>query len=375
MSDISILGSDGSGHPSEPAEPGAGPPGRGPKRRRPGYIAPVVSLVVVALVGLRAFAGARSIFHRFNSTPDYSGSGTGTAYLQVELGYTTDDIGNAMVNAGVLKSIKAFRSAAADDPRSLSIQPGRYQLRKHMSADSALTLLLDPASHVGRITIPEGLTNKQLFARVAKATRLSVADFTAAAARPITLGLPAYADGQVEGYLFPTTYDLPAKSSARDILRTMIGEQRTQIDSDTVRQGAGRLGITPAQVIVVASLLEEEGITGDFPKIARVIYNRLAIRRPLQLDSTVNYALGRNNVQVSQAQTQTPSPYNTYLHRGLPPGAICNPGANAVDAALHPAAGNWLYFVKKNKAGESFFTADPNAFAAQKRKSQAQGVY
>jgi uncharacterized YceG family protein len=369
VSDMSILGTE----PDNGREPRVRVRRR--QRQRPAYVAPVVSLIVLALVALIAYVGARAIYHDFSSTPDYSGSGNGAATVEVKIGYTADDIGNAMVSADVVKSVRAFRNAASDDPRSRAIQPGRYELHKHMSGQAALALLLDPSSHIGRVTIPEGLTQAETLARLAKATRVPLSDFRAAAATPADLGLPSYAQGRLEGYLFPATYDLPARSSATEILRTMVTEQRTQVDGNDLQSGARELGLTPAQVIVVASLLEQEGITADFPKVARVIYNRLHKGDALQLDSTVNYALGRNKVRVTEAQTRTKSPYNTYLHAGLPPGAISNPGTAAIDAALHPAVGDWLFFVKKDRAGNSFFTADPKAFKAQKKKSQAAGVY
>lgn len=382
MSDLPILGSDPEGARSDD---GSGPSGvtsayggsRDPlrRRRRPRYVAPVVSLVVVALVGLAAFVGARSLYHHFSSTPDYDGAGSGTAYVQINVGDTADDIGNAMVTVGVVKSVRAFRRVASDDPRSRSIQPGRYALRKRMSGQSALALLLDPASHIGRVTVPEGLTEAETLARLARATTLPLAQLQSAARDASGLGLPGYSGGHVEGYLYPTTYDLPARSSAAEILRTIVSEQRTQVDAGGLREGARRLAVTPGQVIVVASLLEQEGVTADFPKVSRVIYNRLAMGRALQLDSTVNYALGRNKVRVTEAQTRTASPYNTYLNRGLPPGPICSPGNQAIQAALHPVEGNWIYFVKADRAGNSFFTDDPAAFAAQKKKSRAEGVY
>lgn len=244
-----------------------------------------------------------------------------------------------------------------------------------MSGAAALSALLDPSSLVGRVTVPEGLTVEQTLALLSKDSSISATALKAAAAKPAALGLPSYANGKLEGYLFPTTYDIPPKSSATTVLKMMVSTEKKRVNPSTLTGEISGVKLTPERVMIVASLLEKEAITSDFPKVARVIYNRLAKGIPLQLDSTVNYALGRNRARVSQEQTHTDSPYNTYLHQGLPPGPIANPGLTAIDAALHPATGNWLYFVKADRAGHSYFTADPNAFARQKAKSQREGVY
>ncbi len=367
MSDLSILGTgDDDGHP---------PPRRRRRRRRRRVLGPVLSLLVIAVLALGAFYGGRLILHRVGSAPDYSGQVGGWVYVQVDDGDTASDIGTAMVSAGVVKSSRAFRAAAEKDRRSRAIQPGTYRLHKHMSGAAALSLILDPASRVGRVTVPEGLTVKQTLALLAKRTKIPLAKLTAAADSPGSLGLPPFAHGHLEGFLYPTTYDVPRSASPRDVLRMMVAAAASKFDPNALDEGAGTAHASPYQIVVVASLLEEEAITPDFGKVARVIDNRLAIGKPLQLDSTINYALGRNDARVTSAQTQVDSPYNTYRHEGLPPTPICNPGMAAIDAALHPARGPWLYFVKKDRAGNSFFTDDDKAFERQKRKSQAEGVY
>lgn len=280
-----------------------------------------------------------------------------------------------MVDEDVVKSAKAFTNAAEDDPRSRSIQPGTYRLREQMSGQSALALMLDPKSRVGRVTVPEGLTAAETLALLAKETDIRLADLKAAAQKPSQLGLPGYANDKVEGFLFPSTYDIPQKATATDVLRMMVAEQRHQVDEVTLTQGGSSYNLSAYEVVVVASLLEQEGITNDFGKIARVIYNRLDRDRELQLDSTVNYALHRNKARVTVAQTRVDSPYNTYRHKGLPPAPISNPGLQAIDAAMHPEDGTWLYFVKMDRQGNSFFTADEQAFLAQKEKSQKAGIY
>ncbi len=368
MSDLSILGLD------DDEEPGRRRHHRRRRRRRT-PVGPVLALLVVVVVAVGVVYGGREIWRRAGAAPDYTGSGAGTVYIQVQDGDTAADIGATMLKDQVIKSTRAFRNAAEKDKRALSIQPGTYRLHKHMSGSAALSLVLDPVSRVGRVIIPEGLTATQTFAVIAKGTNLTTAELTAAAHKTAALGLPSYAEGRLEGYLFPTTYNFPQNATATAVLKMMVSEQKKQVGTAGLQGKVPGVRLTPERVMIVASLLEKEAITSDFPKVARVIYNRLAKDMPLQMDSTINYALGRNKARVSENLIHTNSPYNTYLHKGLPPGPIANPGLEAINAALHPARGDWVYFVKADRAGHSYFTADPKAFARQKAKSQAEGVY
>jgi UPF0755 protein len=374
MNDLSILGIED----DDPRDAsGRQQPRRRHHRRRKKRraVGPVLSLAVVVALAVGVVFGAEAIWRRASRVPDYAGAGTGTVYIEVHDGDTAADIGQTMLNAKVVKSTRAFRNAAEKDQRSRAIQPGTYRLHQHMSGAAALAVVLDPLSRVGRVTVPEGLTVSQTIALLAKDAKLSTASLKAAAAKPSALGLPDYAGGQLEGCLFPSTYDIPQGASATAVLKLMVDQQKKQVSPATLAGQVPGVQLTPERVIVVASLLEKEGITSDFAKIARVIYNRLGQGMPLQLDSTINYALGRNRARVSEQLTQTKSPYNTYRHKGLPPGPIANPGMAAINAALHPADGDWIYFIKADRAGHSFFTADANAFAHQKAKSQAEGVY
>lgn len=345
------------------------------RRRRRNPLGPVLAVVVVIALGIGVVYGARAIWRIAGSPPDYAGSGTGTAYVRVHDGDTAADIGSSLVSAGIVKSNRAFRTAAKSDSRSRSIQPGTYRLRHHMSGAAALAGILDPQSRVGRVTVPEGLRVTDTLAILSRHTSIPLSELTAVARHPDALGLPSYALGHLEGFLYPSTYDVPLKASATTVLKMMVSRFTNEHGEDDLTAHISGTTLTPQQVVIVASLLEKEGITSDFSKIARVVYNRLAAHKPLQLDSTINYALGRNRARVSTGQTRISSPYNTYQRTGLPPTPIADPGDAAIAAALHPASGDWLFFVKADRAGHSFFTADPKAFARQKARSQAEGVY
>ena len=249
---------------------------------------------------------------------------------------------------------------------SKDIQVGFYQLKKKMAADDAFKILNDPKNIIkDTVTIPEGLRVADTVATLADHTKYSTADFDAALKDTAALGLPSYANGNPEGYLFPSTYPFGPKEKPIDMLKDMVDRWRQASVDHHLVAGAQSVGSTPAEVMTIASLIQAEGRGSDMPKISRVIYNRLdgpgskeGTNGLLQVDATVNFALNRKGVvAVTTEETQnTDSPYNTYLHAGLPPGPINSPGDAAIEAALNPAEGPWYYYVTVNLAtGETKF--------------------
>ncbi|MFC7584047.1 endolytic transglycosylase MltG [Nonomuraea antimicrobica] len=232
--------------------------------------------------------------------------------------------------------------------KSDQLQPGEYKMRKRMSAASAVTLLLAPDSRMlVTVTLAEGLRLSQTFAKLAEETGKPAKDFAAAAKDTENLDLPSYAKGRLEGYAFPATYQFQPKTTAKEMLAEMVKRFNQTADQLDLEGGAKALGRTPHEIIVIASIVQAEaGRQEDMAKIARVIYNRLDLDPPmkLQMDSTVMYALNKFRTTATIAETETKHPYNTYMNLGLPPGAITNPGDHAIEAALSPAKGDWLYF-------------------------------
>ncbi|HEY3006244.1 MAG TPA: endolytic transglycosylase MltG, partial [Kribbellaceae bacterium] len=284
--------------------------------------------------------------------------------VEITRGQTADDIAKTLEAKGVVKSAKAFQRAARDDVRSRSIQAGTYQLRKQMSAKAALALLLDPQASqiVNRVSVPSGKTVKQAAAiiQASKAAKLPSGAVAAALAEPQTLGLPSYARNRPEGFLYPETYDLPKGATATSILRQMTRRYAQVAASLKLEQTARAKGIDPYQAVIVASLIQaESNRRSDYPKVARVIYNRLNKNMPLGMDSTIHYITGRTgSVYTTPADRRIDSPYNTYLHTGLPPTPINSPTEETLRAALNPAAGSWLYFVTVNlDTGETAFAS------------------
>jgi len=359
-----------------PAEGPAGPRGRH-RKRLPRLVGLLVVLAVILLLTVTAAYAVGKVRTHFRAAPDYTGSGSGSAVVQVEPGDSAYDLAPKLARLGVVKSAAAFRKAAARDSKAAGLQPGYYRLHEHMSGAAALALLLDPSSRMrGRATIPEGSTVQQALAILARNTEVPLASLKAAAANPNALGLPSYANGRLEGFLFPATYDIEPKMTAVEVLTMMVDRFKEAAAADGLEQKAQRLGITPYQAVTVASLIERESrVDEEYPKVARVVYNRLDQHIPLGVDASVLYGLGRNAGALHKSELAKDTPYNTRLHTGLPPTPISNPGDASLAAALDPSAGNWLYYVLADKSGHHLFTADYNEFLRQKAKSQSEGIF
>jgi UPF0755 protein len=317
------------------------------------------------IVGGAYYAGTQGYHYlkdHLSHAADYPGPGQGAVLFQVRSGDSVVEIGRNLKRQGVVASVDAFTQAANG---STGIQVGYYQLKKKMSADQAFSVLRNPDNIVTTaVTIPEGLRVADTVAILAAKTKFSKAAFNAALKDSRALGLPPYAHGNPEGYLFPSTYGFGPKERPADMLKAMVDRWRQSAAENDLVKGAEAQGRTPAEIMTIASLIQAEGRGSDMPKVARVIYNRLdgpgdqqGTNGLLQIDATVNFALDRTGVvAVTTEDTKVDSPYNTYLHPGLPPGPINSPGDAAIHAALHPADGDWYYYVTVNlRTGETKF--------------------
>ena len=206
-----------------------------------------------------------------------------------------------------------------------------------------------------KVTIPEGKRVSQVVALLAKATSIPAANFQQVIDNPSQLGLPSYAKGKVEGYLFPDTYTIQPNDTALQILQAMVNQYKTEA------QQIGLTSATAGQVMIEASMAQAEGgAVSDYRKIARVIINRLHDGMKLQFNSVLLYGLDAYGINVTEKQIATPGPYNDFMHAGLPPTPIANPGRAAIEGVLHPASGPWLYFLTVT-GGKSEFSATPLA--------------
>lgn len=368
------------------------------KKRRSGRGRTIAALLITFLllgaIGGGAWYGLDRI-EAFFSAPDYVGGGTGEIVIEVKEGDTATDIAHTLAAADVVKSPKAFIQAAQADSRSRNIQVGHYKLRLRMSAKEALALLLDPRNRViNGVTIPEGRSAKQTYKLLSEKTGIPVEEFEAAAKDPRALGVPDWwferRDGKkvtysIEGFLFPATYEIPPDATAESILTMMVdnfltvtGEMKFAERVETERGG-----ISPYEALIVASLAQAEaGINEDLGKIARVAYNRVYREdMPLQFDVTSNYGWELQGKETKASKDMTnkelydeKNPYSTHAHKGLPPTPINNPGQLALEGAMDPPDGDWLFFVAIDKEGRSAFARTDAEHERNKQKARENGV-
>jgi UPF0755 protein len=346
------------------------------RRQRRGWYFVVIALILAALVAVGGYVVVKK-FNWFGSAADYSGSGTGSVTVTVPSGATAQDIGNILKNKDVVKSVEAFTDAAKNNPKSTSIQAGTYILHAHMSGVAALNLLLDPSSRDTATTavVTEGMTSMDVATKINSICGESQADATTKAlSSPADLGVPvsykvnSKLPSSVEGFLYPATYRLQPNCKPASALQTMVSTFISRDRSLGFAETAQHIGLSPYEALIIASIAQSEAkFPQDMPKVARTILNRIHANTHLQFDSTSSYACKlRNETHCIYAQVN--SPYNTYTHKGLPPTPIDNPGAPALRAAVHPAHGNWLYFVNRDKAGHLIFTHTASAFEKARQR-------
>ncbi|MEV7795094.1 endolytic transglycosylase MltG [Streptomyces sp. NPDC087512] len=207
------------------------------------------------------------------------------------------------------------------------------------------------------LVIPEGWRAAQVYEAVDKTLALPAGTTKKSLARA-ELKLPNDAEGNPEGYLYPATYPLGEQPTPEKLLTAMVETANRKFHGAPVAAGAQRNALNVYQAVTIASIVQAEAATkDDMGKVARVIFNRMERGMPLQMDSTINYALGRSTLATTTEDTRIESPYNSYQRMGLPPTPIDNPGDDALRAAIAPTPGDWLYFVTV-KPGDTRFTAD-----------------
>ncbi|MGI8666618.1 MAG: endolytic transglycosylase MltG [Jatrophihabitans sp.] len=345
------------------------------RRRRRHRLFPLVAvLIIVVLVGA-SYALVHSVAGTFR-TQDYVGSGQGFTKITIAPGDAAEDVAAAMVKAGVVKSSRAFVNAAKKSGRSGDIQPGVYQVRLQSSGQAAMAAILDPANKlVTQVTIPEGYTAKQVLAQLATKTGLPLAQLQAAAATISNLGLPTgFAPSSAEGFLFPATYDFDPGTSADAAVQQLTAQFGAEYAKLGFAAAAKAEDLSPYQALIIASLVESEAkFPQDRPKIARVILNRIAAGTPIGIDAANRYGVALSGKDPNSTTYTENSPYNVRTHPGLPPTPVSNPGEASLQAALHPAAGNWLYYVVDDAAGHHLFTNDENLWQQATDKCQAEG--
>ena len=262
-----------------------------------------------------------------------------TVSIDVASGETGSEIARELFEKDVIASSEVFFRLAVADPKAQLIAPGVHLIDTQICAEQALAQLLDGKRIAGLIAVSEGAwisEIKKLFLRAGYTQDDVKAAFASAEApKPFK---------QLEGLLFPAQYSFAQGTKADTALKEMITRGMSEVAKAGFLEEQSQY--SPQQLLTIASIIQAEGVDQDFTKVSRVIYNRLKIGMPLQMDSTVHFVMeARGSIFLSTKSTLINSPYNTYRKYGLPPGPIGNPGRNAMKAAVSPATGDWLYFI------------------------------
>ena len=316
----------------------------------------------------------------------FAGDGNGQQVsVEIPEGALGYKIGQVLKSAGVVKSVDAFVAAQEDNPNGKGIQDGVYTLQKHMSAASAVELMLSPKSR-DNLIIAEGRRNADIYRLIDKRLGVKGGTTEAVAEKDYKkLGLPAWAlnhpnvKDPLEGFLYPSSYGVSKGQKPEAVLKQMVTRAAAAYKKAGVEKKAESLGLeNPWQLITVASLVQAEGKTHeDFRKMAEVVYNRLKptnteTNQLLQFDSSFNYLKNESNIHISESEINSnKDPYNTYTNKGLPPGPIGNPGDVALEAALNPTKDGWIYFVATDGVSKTEFAKTHAQFLKLKEKFDA----
>ena len=306
--------------------------------------------LAILIVGLGVLGAGFAVATAIRTGPALPPAG---ATVVVREGDRLADIADRLAGAGVIRSAPLFRVWARLTGRDRTLQPGRYHFERALDVPGVLRTLATgvPSQDV---TIPEGLTVREIATLLESRGLASVDDVTCLATDPEFLLAAGVPGAQLEGYLFPDTYRIAPGMSAREILESMVRRFHERFDVERHRRAAAR-HLSVDEVVTLASIIEKEtGLAAERPLIAAVFANRLRLGMPLQSDPTVIYAIPEFTGNLTRADLARPSPYNTYVTNGLPPGPIANPGLAALDAAMAPADTAALYFVSRNDGSHEF---------------------
>lgn len=281
---------------------------------------------------------------------DYSGPGVADVKFIVNSGDAGETIARNLVAADITKDFRVTYQLILD--LNPTFYPGTFAMKTHMTSAAAIAVLTDKNSaSLERVVIKEGLRASNIFAVLSEHTGVATAQFQQYFKQPTEFGLSAKLPS-IEGYLFPATYTFVPGSSAKQILQVMVDRMQQELDKFGVSANEAN------RVLTLASVVQKEArIQSDFYKVSATFLNRIKVGMRLQSDATVSYGVNGSTVSTSAADRANDNPWNTYLHDGLPIAPISAPGALAIDAALHPATGKWLYFCTINlETGETVFS-------------------
>ena len=335
-----------------------------------------IKFAVIILIFIVAVICAVGIF-KGNKVADNGGK---DVIITVPSGSTTSDIADILEENGVISNSFMFRIKSRIDGYDGKFKQGTYSINTGSSSEEIMELLSNGGNitEKNKITIPEGYTVAEIGQYLEEKGIVTAEDFintsnTAEFDYEFVKNIPSDREYRLEGYLFPDTYYISDNATSEDIINKMLSRFNDFYTDENIKK-AESLGLTFDEALTVASLVEEEIVVPEErPIAAGVIYNRLEINMPLQIDSTVLYAMGTKKERVTYDDLETDSPYNTYKNNGLPKGPIANPGQAAIEAALNPDDNDYIYYVLKDRtSGEHYYTNNYDDFLSAKEAYKAQ---
>lgn len=325
----------------------------------------LISLIVAVLLLGGLAVGSAYLWSQYGvrisqalgwTSNDYEGEGHGETIVVITAGEIGEDIAASLAEADVVKTSEAFYELLLEQDPAVEFHPGSYRVKLQMSSQAALDALQDPANRMAfTAMIPEGKTVGQTLEIVSAGADIPLEELQAAAQDIAAYDLPAGVDS-LEGWLFPATYEFEENTTGAEAITRLVQEQKAVLDEFGVAVEDRQ------RVLTIAAMVQREGgRIEDFGRVSRVIQNRLDQGMKLQMDSTAQYGMGQHDdgsVWSTDEALADDNPWNTYVHEGLPRGPIANPGRDAIEAAINPEAGDWLYFVAVNlDTRESAFSA------------------
>jgi UPF0755 protein len=322
----------------------------------------VVLFLLPAALGIPAVIGYGWVDHQLNQPAN---PGNSKVRFVVPPGATFHEVADTLHRTGLIDSVTVFDFYARYKHLDRNVQAGAYELSRNLNMIQILTALQTAIPEEVFVTIPEGYTIKKTAAALDKGGLIKGSDYMALAVKgqfnyDFLKDLPANAS--LEGFLFPDTYLVPRNATAKDLITQQLENFKT-LWNDTRKSQAAQRKLNALQIVTIASMIEREArYQDDRPLVASVIYNRLGDGWPLQIDATVLYAKGVWQSSVTKEDRMVQSPYNTYLHTGLPPGPIANPGIKAIDAALQPANTGYFFYLS-DPQGHNHYAKTNEEFA------------
>ncbi|WP_028991954.1 endolytic transglycosylase MltG [Thermoanaerobacter thermocopriae] len=331
------------------------------------------SKFAVVVVVILFFIFSALVYYQSLLQPVTTKSDATLKIVNIPKGYSTVEIAKVLKKNNLIKNEWFFIWRAKVLGADGKLQAGKYLLSPNMTPDDIIKKIFEGKAQKDtiKVTIPEGYTVKDIANKLSQLGLVNKDKFLEISQNDtfnydFLKDVPKDRPNRLEGYLFPDTYQIPIEADEKEIINIML-KRFQEVYNSNIKDIAKNIGMTPDQIVIIASMIEKEAVVDkDRPLIAGVIYNRLEKHMKLQIDATVQYALGKHKDKLLYKDLEVDSPYNTYQHYGLPIGPICNPGLKSIKAALFPAEHDFYYYVAKKDGSHIFSVTYEDHLKAQR---------